>query len=300
MDFKQKRYLVLSSIPWYVHASIASIASIISETLLFPLESSKIRLQIKGAWKNSVDRSFMKSIQQTIKTAGISGLYNGLGLTLLREFVYIYPKMYSFEHIKRYFAADIEKVGYYRQICPILASAFFGIFACNVLDLMRIKTIGDVENRNYTAVSEIWQSIIKEKGISGIQRGIILNFSRSTIFISAELAAFLQTKLFLMKKMKINRDSIPMHIFCCINASIAACFASCPLDVIRSRYMVQFGEESNYKNIKTCILDIIRNQGLKTFYRGFVPYVLKTIPSSLIFFTFATNMKNIYLKYISV
>jgi len=300
MDFKQKRYPVLSSIPWYAHASIASISTVISETLLFSLESSKIRLQIKGSWRDSIDRSFIKSIRQTIKTAGISGLYNGFGLTLLREFAFIFPKMYAYEQVKRYFVADIEKVGYYRQVCPIIASSFFGILACNAFDIMRIKSIANVDSKQYSSISEIWKCITNEKGIIGIERGFVLNFLRSTFFISAELAVYTQTKLLLMKKFKTNKESMPMHIFSCVTASIAACLASCPLDVIRTRYLCYTGEETPLKNFKTCVLDIIRNHGLKTFYRGFVPYVLKTIPSSIIFFTVATNMKSTYLKYTSV
>lgn len=295
MDFKQKRYPVLSSIPWYIHASIASLSSVISETLLYPLESSKIRLQIKGSWKDSADRSFIKIMRQTIKTTGISGLYNGLGLTLLREFAFIVPKMYTYEQVKRYFAADIEKVGYYRQVCPILASSFVGILACNVLDIMRIKSIGNVENKQQSSISDMWKSLTSEKGIGGIERGFALNVLRSTIFISVELAAFTQTKILLTKQLKKNKESMQIHIFSSIIASIAACLASCPLDVIRSRYFYQ----AETVDFKTCTLDIIRNHGLKTFYRGFVPFVLKTIPSSLIFFTFATNMKNEYMKYTS-
>lgn len=301
MDFKQRKFSApCLSLPWYINASIASAAGLITEALVFPLENLRLRMQVNGKYGYPIYNSLRDCIRQTFAKGGLTSLERGLSITLLREFAFIAPKIYAFEQVKRYFAADVERVGYYRKLCPLVAASAFGLMTCNMLDIIRIKYITDVAARPKRSIKSIFQNLTKMENTAVAFRGYGLNFIRTSLFISAELAGYQQTKLLITKKLRWHKDSSALHVVSSVAASIAACVASCPFDVIRTRFMSQLFENKTHLSGTQCALDIIRNDGLKTFYRGLVPFVLKTIPSSLLFFTLAENLKMNYLKSIDM
>jgi len=296
MDFKKnKRSTSLPPQSWVFQASVAALSSTIAKTLLFPLESVKYRLQLNVRQGYLVHNSIRDSIKHTLKNNGLTGLYRGLGLSLLREFAYLIPKAYAYEEVKNYFAADVEKVGYYRRVLPILAATGAGLAVCNVLDIIRIKYITDGAGKSQRSVKEILAKLKSKDGFS-ITNGLILNFFRHSVFIGAEIAGYEQTKLLLIKKFKLHKDDTKLHVASCVAAGFLASVVTTPFDVVRTRYMSQIAEELAHPNVFRTVLDMVRNESLKTFYKGFGPFLLKTIPSSLIFFTLSENLKGAYLK----
>jgi len=296
MDFKKnKRSTYTASPAWYLQASIATISTAVAKTLLFPLESTKFRLQLTARQGYQVHNTIRDSIKHTLKNAGFTGLYRGLGLSLLREIAYLVPKAYAYEEVKNYFAADIEKVGYYRRVCPILAATGAGLAVCNILDIVRIKYITDGAGKPHRSVREILSKLRSKDGFS-ITNGLILNFFRHSVFIGAEVAGYEQTKLLLIKKFKLHKDDTRLHAASSVAAGFLASVVTTPFDVVRTRYMSQLGEELAQPNVFRTVLDMVRNESLKNFYKGFTPFLLKTIPSSFIFFTLSENLKGAYLK----
>jgi len=216
-------------------------------------------------------------------------------LSLLREIAYLVPKAYAYEEVKNYFAADIEKVGYYRRVCPILAATGAGLAVCNILDIIRIKYITDGAGKSHRSVREIVSKLRSKDGFS-VTNGLILNFFRHSVFIGAEVAGYEQTKLLLIKKFKLHKDDTRLHAASSVAAGFLASVVTTPFDVVRTRYMSQLGEELAQPNVFRTVLDMVRNESLKNFYKGFTPFLLKTIPSSFIFFTLSENLKGAYLK----
>ena len=296
MDFKHKKSLSSAPISPYAIASIVGISTLVPEVLLFPLESIRLRLQVNGRYGFPAYASIRDCVSQTVNKSGVVGLYKGLGVTLLREAAFMVPKLYTYEQIKRYFAADVNKVGYYRKVCPILGASAFGLVVCNVFDILRIKYITSLGVKPIQSVQGMLKDILNKHGSSTLFKGFTLNLMRTTAFISAELAAYQQTRLLLINKLSWKQNSIALHVVSGITAGVLACVAACPLDVLRTRFMSQIGEQNGFKSASQCALDIIRNDSLRSFYRGFVPLVLKSIPSSLLFFTIAENLKTTYLK----
>jgi hypothetical protein len=299
MDFKQNRVLIPTAIPWYVCAGLTSISTILTETLLFPLESARIRLQVNGKYEYPAYNSLRNYFSQTVSKTGKANLYRGLGLTQLRDLAFIFPKAYSYEQVKRYFAADIEKVGYYRKVLPSLCATGFGLAACNFLDIMRIKYIAETSSNPEASVRDIWNKVAHTEG-QGVMKGFGINLIRNSAYICMELAGYQQTKLFLTKQSKINHDSMMLHVVSSILASTAACIVTCPFDVIRTRFMSRVGEKNTFSGAGRCLLSIIKEDGFRTLYRGFTPLLAKSIPSSLVFFTLMENMKSTYTRSVSL
>ncbi len=299
MDFKQKKYTNPKSIPWYIQSSIIGLSTLLSETILYPLEITKLKLQANGIWKTKAERSFIQSLKNTISVEGYVGLYRGLGLTLSREFTFLMTRMFVYDKLKKFFAADVEKVGIIRKLLPIISSSFVGILFCNTLDIIRIKrvTISDFPR---TSIFQEWKNIVDFKTMNGLVKGMNTNFLRNTLFISTEMAVFLQTKLFLFKKFPKKEDMLAMNLLSSLNAAVCTAIVTCPLDVVRTRYMSQIGEPKDYGTFSKCLLDMIRNHGFKVFYRGFIPYVLKIIPSSLLLFVLSTDLQEKYVKFMSL
>lgn len=73
-----------------------------------------------------------------------------------------------------------------------------------------------------------------------------------------------------------------------------------PLSVVRTRIQQnQFylDPDSKYKNIRDVIVKLYNLEGVKGFYKGIVPSLLRSAPSNALFFSFYELFKNNLYKY---
>ena len=73
-----------------------------------------------------------------------------------------------------------------------------------------------------------------------------------------------------------------------------------PLSVVRTRIQQnQFylDHDSKYKNIRDVVRKLYNLEGLKGFYKGILPSMLRSAPSNALFFFFYELFKNNLYKY---
>jgi len=88
---------------------------------------------------------------------------------------------------------------------------------------------------------------------------------------------------------KIDRKDIPSYKIAFYGglAGEALWLSSYPFDVIKSKMQTDgFGKEQRYKTMRDCFAQTYRGEGLRGFWRGIVPTLLRAMPVSA--GTFAT------------
>ena len=50
------------------------------------------------------------------------------------------------------------------------------------------------------------------------------------------------------------------------------------------------GSEILYKGVTDCLMKILRNEGIRGFYKGFLPNLLRVVPSNGLFFLIYENV----------
>ncbi len=111
-----------------------------------------------------------------------------------------------------------------------------------------------------------------------------VNILRAVLVNAAELAFYDKAKIYFTRDSPIplSSSSLLTHFLSsCVSGFMAAVFSS-PADVIKTRYMNQ--TEGAKGGILACGKKVYGNEGLKAFYKGFLPLYLRIAPWNVAFF----------------
>lgn len=90
---------------------------------------------------------------------------------------------------------------------------------------------------------------------------------RNSIINAAEIASYDQYKEFFTQSCGFNPVAFYTHFVCAFGAGFNAVIVGSPVDVLKTRMMnAAPGQPTGLGGI---VVDIVKNQGLGTFYKGF-------------------------------
>jgi Mitochondrial carrier protein. len=275
MDFRPKTLEKPKTIPPFIPPILWGLDAAFAEFLTYPLENIKVRMQMNQAKNYSTEySSTIDCIKKTIKGHGILGFYRGVKVSTTREFFFHATKFSTYDYVKRFFLADIEGSGYYRRLLSALSASSISLFLCNVLDITKTRFIADLHTKTYKRSKDILFGLLRS---GQAFKGYTANFFRQSFFMGAELFGQDQLRIFLVKKKGFRKDSNFVLLTSGVVGSVLASVVSCPFDVLRTRYMSQIGDDVDqlFRNARRCFVYMVKNEGILSLYRGFIPFMLK-------------------------
>merc|ERR1712130_259373 len=138
--------------------------------------------------------------------------------------------------------------------------------------------------------------IYRKEGVRGLWRGVGPTSQRSGLLAGVQLPAYDIAK----ERIKsLGVDEGPqLHLIASLMAGLAAALASNPVDVVRTRMMVQRrlqgGKEEGvrlYKSTIHCAYHTVRGEGPAALYKGFLPSFARMGPWNVIFFLVYERLK---------
>ena len=156
---------------------------------------------------------------------------------------------------------------------------------------MQARTTGE-GMRLRTIVSDI----VSKEGFVGLYRGVGPTAQRSAVVAAVQLPVYDVTKEQLLGCRILSEGSV-CHLVSSIVAATAAAAASNPVDVIRTRMMVQrkirLGQRRHgvYKSSIECGIHIVQREGAMALYKGFVPAFSRMGPWNIVFFLVYEKLK---------
>ncbi|CDK26161.1 unnamed protein product [Kuraishia capsulata CBS 1993] len=253
-----------------------------------PFDLVKVRMQT-GQYLSPIT-----AIRDTLKNEGILAFYRGTLAPLFGVGVCVSVQFYGFHEAKRQLLKFNPKQSELTLGQFYLAGAFAGIVNTPITSpVEQIRILLQTQRGNETtlykgprdAVSQIYQTY----GARGLGRGSLITVLRE---FQAYGVWFL-TYEFLMQNAcrtrKIARESIstPELMLYGAIAGDTLWLSSYPLDVIKSRLQSdKFGAESRYGGkISNVVREIVKAEGLRGFWRGIGPALVRAIPCSAATFT---------------
>jgi len=278
---------------------IAFAAAACAETVTYPLDVTKTRMQIAGELRKvSVDalkerQGMLKTGLGIIQNEGVLGLWRGLSPALYRHVIYSGIRMALYEKLRDdIFGKDPD--GSY----PIYKAALTGLLvggiaqlSANPMDLVKVQL--QMEGRRslegkpprvkgvFEALFRIW----KEAGIRGLWRGWAPNVQRGALVNLGDLTTYDSAKRFLLQNTSV-KDGTGLHVLSSLMAGFVASLMGTPADVVKTRVMNQPTENGKgiyYKNSMDCLRKTISNEGFFALYKGFLPIWMRLGPWSLTF-----------------
>ncbi|KAF2074033.1 hypothetical protein CYY_004647 [Polysphondylium violaceum] len=295
-----------------------------------PFDTIKVMLQ-DGSGNMPKFNNGYQALKYTIKLDGVKGLYRGLSVPLVSVSFINSIFFATNNYFQNLFHPQIAQ----GELIPYHKAALAGGIAGGVIsffitprDLVKtklqiqIRPYGSTQINNYKGPIDVIRKTIQTKGFSGMFRGINSTFCRDIPGDAAYFMVYEFMKRFLLqfstKHNSIDAESIttnnnnsttrkhqPLPAWVAVGAGGTAgmsfWFSIYPMDVIKTRIQTQPEHlPPKYKGVIDCAIKIYREEGINTFFRGFLPTLLRSFPTSAVnFLMYETTKDLLHSKFAS-
>jgi hypothetical protein len=144
-------------------------------------------------------------------------------------------------------------------------------------------------------LTNLIKEIFKFGGIRAFYSNLPVNISRGMILNGTIMSTNDTVKQKILKLNIINNMVITNAISAFISGFVVTCVVN-PFDVLRTRLMNQSLASPEYAGILDCAKTMLKKEGVKSLYYGFIPLWLKFAPTTVLHFIFFEYTKSIINK----
>ncbi|KAL5171866.1 Calcium-binding mitochondrial carrier protein SCaMC-1 [Glycine soja] len=278
----------------HIHASryliAGGVAGAASRTATAPLDRLKVVLQIQ-----TTQSHIMPAIKDIWKKGGLLGFFRGNGLNVLKVAPESAIRFYSYEMLKSFITrakGDEAKAANIGAMGRLLAGGIAGAVAQTAIypmDLVktRLQTHACKSGR-IPSLGTLSKDIWVQEGPRAFYRGLIPSLLGIIPYAGIDLAAYETLKD--MSKQYILHDGEPgplVQLGCGTVSGTLGATCVYPLQVVRTRMQAQ----RSYKGMADVFRKTLEHEGLRGFYKGIFPNLLKVVPSASITYMVYESMK---------
>jgi len=267
------------------------LSGVLAELISFPLDTSKIRLQVQGqvtdeAFSAIKYRGTFHTIVLVSTEEGVRSLFNGVRFGALRQATYGTLKFGIFFSMKNWW----NRRGGSDQFLPVTVA--FGMFSGAVssiittpIDRMKVITQSTQQNKKRTIVKS-FAKVYHRAGFQGLYQGMWPNAKRAAVVNGAEIPCYTFVKDYLVRCRGYpdHWTTWAMAAFCSSAAGVAF---SQPFDVAKTRIMQQKRCRPDivvYRGIFDMMRTTVTNEGVPALWKGGMSAWSRAIPWNLTFY----------------
>ncbi|KAI5458006.1 mitochondrial carrier domain-containing protein [Mariannaea sp. PMI_226] len=253
-----------------------------------------VRLQMRTG---NAPKNMAGTFVHILRTAGPTGLYNGISASLLRQMTYSTARFGIYEDIKARIVTKTGKEPSFPLLIAMAAgSGFVGGIAGNFADVLNVRMQHDAalppaERRNYKHAVDGMVRMAREEGPRSWFRGWLPNSTRAAFMTAGQLASYDVAKRLLLKYTPLE-DNLTTHFSASFLAGLVAATVCSPIDVIKTRVM----SSSHSQGVMHIMGDLYKADGLGWMFKGWVPSFLRLGPQTICTFVFLEMHRNAYRK----
>lgn len=265
----------------YRNSVIASIASAIcTKTSVAPLERLKVLRQSEIYYnKNNYNNGFLSSFRYIHKNEGLRGFYRGNYSNLLRVIPIYMLKFPLNEFYRDIFGKD----NFTNLLVSGISAGLTQTAITYPLDVMRTRmTIDNQMTKNYNGYIKCCKNIIKNEGIGGLYKGLVVNFTTYPLYVGLQFSIYETCK----------ED---FGIFSGAIAGVVAQTLMFPGDTVKMQMQINGLDNTDKKvsGLIDCIKFIYRNYGIRGFFKGLGVNIIKATPAATIQFMVYDYVNNL-------
>ncbi|XP_045448858.1 mitochondrial dicarboxylate carrier [Melitaea cinxia] len=270
---------------WY----FGGLASAGAACITHPLDLLKVQMQTQKG-KNI---SIFQLTGITIKNQGVTGLYNGISASLLRQLTYSTTRFGIYEVAKQHLTVkDGQAIPFYMSAFLAGLGGFAGGFVGNPADLVNVRMQNDVklppeQRRNYKNAIHGLYRVAAQEGILRLWAGASMTCSRAALMTIGQLSFYDQIKGLLLASPYFG-DDVATHVMSSFLAGAVATTLTQPVDVLKTRAM-----NAKPGEVKSILL-LIKNtamEGPLAFFKGYIPAFVRLAPHTILTFVFLEQLR---------
>jgi hypothetical protein len=202
---------------------------------------------------------------------------------MMREASYSSIRMGLYEPVRKLVAPGqpLSEISLWQKIVAGFVSGGVGSALANPTDLVKIRFQARRPDQPaiYKHTFDAFAQILRTEGIKGLYKGVGPTTLRAAVLTGAQLSSYDHTKV-ILKRLNILPDGPFIHFLASFVAGLVTTTATSPVDVIKTRVMnATHGE---YTGPVDCLLKLLRTEGPRALFRGWVPNYLRLGPHFII------------------
>eukprot|EP00112_Aurelia_sp_Birch-Aquarium-sp1_P016134 Seg3632.1 transcript_id=Seg3632.1/GoldUCD/mRNA.D3Y31 product="Mitochondrial uncoupling protein 4" protein_id=Seg3632.1/GoldUCD/D3Y31 len=276
---------------------LSAVAAGVAETVTFPLDITKTRLQTQGevaaqlaeksGTKQAPYRGMLRTAIGIATEEGVTRLWLGITPAVLRHVVYSGCRMGFYEYLREH-VLQKDADGYFplwKSIVGGLSAGAAAQFIASPTDLVKVQmqTEGrrmlEGKPRRIKNTLHAFRKISAEQGILGLWKGWLPNVQRAAIVNLGDLTTYDSAKHFILRNTSLE-DNYVTHALGSVCSGLVAASLGTPADVIKTRIM---NNPDLYKGTIDCFNKSVKHEGFFSLYKGFIPTWSRMAPWSLTF-----------------
>ncbi|KAK7112433.1 mitochondrial uncoupling protein 4-like isoform X1 [Littorina saxatilis] len=284
-------------------------AACVAETVTYPLDLTKTRLQVQGEHGVKVldsqgasgrgpkgqlpHRGMLATAVGIVKEEGLRKLWQGVPPALYRHVIYTGCRMSFYEMLRE----DVFKKNadggfpvWKASMCGLCAGAM-GQFMASPADLVKVNMQMEGKRRlegkppRVKNMGHAFRQIVTEAGFLGLWRGWIPNVQRAALVNLGDLATYDTAKHLILRKTSLH-DNYVTHSLASVCSGLVAALMGTPADVVKTRVMNQPTKDGKgllYKGSIDCLVKTVKKEGFLALYKGLLPIWARMAPWSIVF-----------------
>ncbi|XP_024030201.1 folate transporter 1, chloroplastic [Morus notabilis] len=301
-----------SSEKWqWENATAGAVAGFATVAAMHPLDVVRTRFQVNDGRVSNIPtyKNTANAIFTIARSEGLRGLYAGFSPAVLGSTVSWGLYFFFYDRAKqRYSRNRAEKLSPGHHLASAAEAGALVCLCTNPIWL--VKTRLQLQNplhqtRPYSGFYDALRTIMREEGWIALYRGIVPGLFLQVSHGAIQFTAYEELRKVLIdlksgkNTEKSGSSDTPLNSFdyAALGASskIVAMLLSYPFQVIRARLQQRPCNEGvpRYMDSLHVVKDTARFEGLRGFYRGITPNLLKNVPAASITFIVYENVLNL-------
>lgn len=264
---------------WWKQLTAGAAAGAVSRTGTAPLDRMKVFLQVHASKNNNI--SLVSGFKDMVKEGGLSSLWRGNGINVLKIAPETAIKFMAYEQYKTMLSSEPGKVKTHERFLAgslAGASAQTAIYPMEVLKTrLTLRKTGQ-----YSGIFDCAKKILKKEGVKAFYKGYVPNILGIIPYAGIDLAVYESLKnLWLSRYAKDTANpGILVLLGCGTLSSTCGQLASYPLALVRTRMQAQASlEGSEQLPMTKLVKNILEKDGFFGLYRGILPNFMKVLPA---------------------
>uniref|UniRef100_A0A8P4KM38 EF-hand domain-containing protein n=1 Tax=Dicentrarchus labrax TaxID=13489 RepID=A0A8P4KM38_DICLA len=278
-----------SSGGWWKQLVAGAVAGAVSRTGTAPLDRMKVFMQVHSSKTNRI--SLIGGFKQMIIEGGITSLWRGNGINVLKIAPETAIKFMSYEQYKKLLSSEGKNIETHKRF---MAGSLAGATAQTAIYPMEVlKTRLTLRKTGqYSGMFDCAKKILRKEGVMAFYKGYIPNLVGIIPYAGIDLAVYEVCRLCDVFGPVGDISQQSVLLACGTISSTCGQLASYPLALVRTRMQAQASlDATDQSSMSTLIKKIIAKDGFFGLYRGILPNFMKVIPAVSISYVVYEYMK---------
>eukprot|EP00929_Paragymnodinium_shiwhaense_P005574 TRINITY_DN10773_c0_g2_i2.p1 TRINITY_DN10773_c0_g2~~TRINITY_DN10773_c0_g2_i2.p1 ORF type:complete len:1052 (-),score=153.95 TRINITY_DN10773_c0_g2_i2:687-3842(-) len=258
--------------------ALAGISNATAAAVTNPVDVVKVRMQMAGVGSAEAHLGPAAAAQKIMQAEGVTGFYNGLTASLIRELSYSGIRMGLYEPTKELLGAtDPAHTPLHLKVAAGALTGTIGSMLANPFDLIKVRMQKPRPAGGAAPYSSIRHALVEiareGNGITGLWRGSAPTVQRAALLTASQVPSYDHTKHTLLNT-GVLREGYVCHFFSSMVAGVVAAAVTSPIDLVKSRVMIQpidprTGKGTSYSGVVDCLCKIAKSEGAMSLFKGF-------------------------------